>query len=281
MLKFVFVLLLPSVIDSFHNIDFQPLQTNIKSSAITPPSITISSKNTEINVSSVATTEGSVNGADPTFSESENSSWRTLNTIKRLNEKLVGKARDLCNQYSDQMDKRPVFTQCVTASIFSLLSGILSQTIEARTIGITLSLDMIRLSSFTLAGFVFDGPFCYFWYDLMWKFDDYLQTSKGFSKISGTSAQVFVDQTIGSLIYFPLYFYVYDIIEAFISGKLPCLITTGHKVRTELFAVIFVSYLVFPLSNFLNFFFIPKHFRIMFMNVVNLFFSAYQCSKVR
>ena len=207
-------------------------------------------------------------------------SWGTPLSMEQLYEAITGKASYLYNKYSDLMDRRPVFTQCVTTSTFSLISDIISQTIEARTIGIPLSLDVIRFASFAIVGFIFDGPFFHFWYDLMWKFDDYLQTQQGFSKFSGTSAQVFVDQIIGSLIYFPIYFYVYDIIEAFISGKLPCLSLTGHKVRKELFAVIFVSYLVFPLSNFLNFYFIPKQFRIMFLNIVDLFFSAYQCSKV-
>lgn len=142
------------------------------------------------------------------------------------------------------------------------------------------SLDIIRFISFTIAGFIYDGPFLHYWYDWMWKIDDHLRKRYKFSKISTTSVQVFVDQTIGSIIYFPIYFYVFDIIEAFLSGKIPSLSASGSKVKNELFAVLFVSYLVFPLSNFLNFLFVPKQFRIVFMNVVNLFFSVYQCSKV-
>lgn len=260
----LFLIVVPSV-KNFQNNSFQSLQDNVNTTCDTTTS---TSKHVPTCSSSTATVDYDSNFDAPSPA------------IKRFYDKLTSGAQNLYYKYSDLMDKRPVFTQSITTATFSLISDIISQTIEARTTGMPLSLDIVRFASFSIVGFVYDGPFYHYWYDLMWKFDDYLQTKQDFSKFIATSAQVFVDQTIGSLIYFPIYFYVYDIIEALISGRIPCLAVTGNKVRKELFGVIFVSYLVFPLSNFLNFYFMPKQFRIIFLNIVDLFYSAYLCSKV-
>ena len=57
------------------------------------------------------------------------------------------------------------------------------------------------------------------WYDRLWALGRWLDEHKTKNQNLQVLAQTVVDQTIGVLAFFPLYFYAYEISEALVSSR--------------------------------------------------------------
>jgi hypothetical protein len=55
------------------------------------------------------------------------------------------------------------------------------------------------------------------WYEQLWAIGRYLNTNVTKNKNAQTLSQVFVDQTLGVLMFFPTYFYAFELAEALVS----------------------------------------------------------------
>ena len=120
-----------------------------------------------------------------------------------------------------------------------------------------------------------------------------------------------MDQTIGVMAFFPLYFYAYEISEALVSlrGRLtlrmcaglanvmqpwnppltfvlvifdvaPSFSSASHKLMENLGGVFLMQYRVWPLANFVNFKFVPERLRILTSNVLSVFWNAFLCTRL-
>jgi hypothetical protein len=118
-----------------------------------------------------------------------------------------------------------------------------------------------------------------------------------------------LDQTLGVLVFFPLYFYIYACIEAACSWRgmsitcrfifkcgcvsflptipfvvfhqtVPNLQGTPHHLIQELPSVLLMQYKIWPLANWINFMYVPESLRVLVSNLVAVLWNIYLCSKV-
>jgi hypothetical protein len=135
-------------------------------------------------------------------------------------------------RYTDLCRRRPFLTSSLTAGILAASGDVLSQSIQAghglflsssvgTTVGVAASsFNWIRWRTFLLTGLLFEGPWVSFWYQGLWRMGRWMEASKlkASSRLQ-VLVQTVIDQTIGVSIFFPLYFLVYEIIGAVVSGR--------------------------------------------------------------
>ena len=129
----------------------------------------------------------------------------------------------------------------------------------------------------------------------------YLKRKYGISEGKRTLIQVVVDQTMGTGMFFPLYFLTYEGTEALLSmrGKdnlnaLPgaerALISSSTtapqwasawtQMRTELPIVLRTNYCIWPATNYIIFRHVPEPLRVLVSNIVSVAWNAYLCTRV-
>jgi len=184
--------------------------------------------------------------------------------------------------YMLALDKNPAITKSITAGIINGIGDILSQFIESRLAKISFAsnLNWARVFSFILVGWFYVGPFVHYWYEILWKISRWQEKKYASSKTVKTLTSVFVDQTVGVAIFFPIYFYAYEAIEALVGFRVPLWATATQKIQKELFEVLIVQYQVWPITNYINFSMVPENLRVLFGNIVCVFWNAYLCMKV-
>lgn len=125
------------------------------------------------------------------------------------------------HKYLDLSSQRPYCTKAVSAGLTAGAGAILSQWIQAKSGGVHLAIDWHLVRSFTLTGLLFEGPYLHWWFDQLFKFGRFLG-SKGVSSRISTIAQVAVDQTIGVAVFFPGYFFFYEIFQSLLVLRGKC-----------------------------------------------------------
>lgn len=197
--------------------------------------------------------------------------------------------RDLANlakmsyqSYSNALEKRPLMTKSITTGIIQGIGDVLSQLIESKNAGIIFATNfsLRRVVSFMVAGWFFVGPFVHHWYEFLWKIGKWQEQKYGTSKTKQTLTQVLVDQTIGVAMFFPLYFYIYELSEAIVGLRKPLWLTATKKIQKEMMQVLVTQYEVWPLFTYVNFAFVPQNLRVLFGDIVAVFWNAYLCMKV-
>jgi hypothetical protein len=130
---------------------------------------------------------------------------------------------DLFGIYSDLLKTRPYLTNGITAGLLAVAGDYVAQSesiyVAHAAMSVTIPYNGARTLTFALTGLLFEGPWIYFWYESLWKMGSWMESNYKAGPRLQVATQIFVDQTIGVFIYFPLYFMVYECIGAFISGR--------------------------------------------------------------
>ena len=152
----------------------------------------------------------------------------------------------------------------------------------------TTILNVRRVTTFFLCGSLFTGPFVHVWYkyiaqvgkSLKMKFESSLP--KEMPRFVEVWSQVLLDQTVGVVLFFPLYLMVYDMVESVVMyGQWPPSYEQAlAKCHTYIYQVVTMQYRIFPYANIINFTFVPEQLRVLFSNLVSLFWNVYLCSLV-
>eukprot|EP00978_Attheya_sp_CCMP212_P019834 scaffold56163_cov41-Attheya_sp.AAC.1 len=128
------------------------------------------------------------------------------------------KVVQLYSSYMKSLDKHPVRTKSITAGIVLAVGDLLAQSIESSVAKKpSFIVNWTRLNAFLLTGALYVGPFVHYWFELLWMMGRWLERNHDVSKGWQTMTQLFTDQTIGILFFFPPYFYVYELFEAFVG----------------------------------------------------------------
>lgn len=53
-----------------------------------------------------------------------------------------------------------------------------------------------------------------------------------------------------------------------------------RKLKDELANVFLTQYYIWPITNWCNFAYVPENLRVLFSNIVSVFWNAYLCSKL-
>lgn len=233
---------------------------------------------------------------------------RNLSTSSREYEK---NATNLYNRYMNLLDTCPLLTKSISSGIVSVLGDALAQWIEATKAQLPFILNWTRLLSFFVCNTFFVGPFLHLWWNQVSKFGNWLETRYQCSKRVQILAQVLVDQTVGVAVFFPTYFYAFELAEGLVSLKgefcqllscrkidgpnhhsltflslspaatiVPLLANASTKCTQELMPVLLMQYRVWPLVTFIIFAYVPESLRVLAGNVVAVIWNAWLCTRV-
>lgn len=188
----------------------------------------------------------------------------------------------MSDHYMKAIEKNPMITKSFTAGIIMAIGDVLSQYIESKNLGLALASNFkwLRLRAFLISGWFYVGPFVHYWYDLLWKIGEWQEKKYGTSKVKKIWTQVFVDQTVGVALFFPAFFFVYELMEAIAGLRMPVWMTAKTKMQNELFELLVVQYKIWPLTNFVNFAYVPQNLRVLFSNLVSVFWNTILCMKL-
>jgi len=189
----------------------------------------------------------------------------------------ISKIKAVYEWYMDACTNKPLRAKGLTSATIAALGDIIAQNIEKTT-----SFSPKRVATFFFCNLLFTGPFIHMWYTFLNIVGDKMTERFGnVSKLKMTVTQVFLDQTLGTFVFFPLYIYVYDMFDSVIRlNKLPSLAAATEKCRKHVWGIILTQYRVFPISNMINFGLVPYEMRVLFTSTVSLFWNIYLCSVV-
>jgi hypothetical protein len=136
---------------------------------------------------------------------------------------VVSLLPDLFRGYSDLLKRRPFITNGITAGLLAAAGDLVAQTesihVAHAVMAVTIPFNWARMLTFALTGLLYEGPWIYIWYEGLWKMGSWMESNFKAGPRLQVAAQIFVDQSIGVFIFFPLYFMVYECIGAVISGR--------------------------------------------------------------
>jgi len=159
-------------------------------------------------------------------------------------------------------------TSCATNAFSDVLCQkliITSKEEESDTSTLPLTIDKERLGQAAVTGLIWSGPVTHYWYKLL--FGKLTISIK--DPIIGLVVQILLDSIIFSPVTVSGYFTLRSIMEG--SG----IEGIKDKLSTRLVKTVFGAWKFWPAANIINFGLIPLEFRVLYMNVLSIFWSFY------
>ncbi|KAL0489910.1 MPV17 [Acrasis kona] len=199
----------------------------------------------------------------------------------------------LWRMYNHALSTRPLLTNTVTASTLFLAGDVLCQTIERRTKRIEaeekgteaiLEWDYMRMLRMTTFGAVFFGPSSHLWY--MWLDKFFVRASKEardlplrdfksmsdfvkHSKLKLTLKKIALDEGF----YSPFCIAALFVFVSTLEGQ--NLEYIKDKFRYQFIEAYKMDLAIWPAAQFVNFFFLPAAYRVLYISFICIFWNAY------
>ena len=174
--------------------------------------------------------------------------------------------------YSKLLIQKPLLTKSLTSCATNAFSDVLCQKLiitskeeESDTSTSAASIDQERLGQAAVTGLVWSGPITHYWYKILFG----KLTISINDPIIGLVVQILLDSIIFSPITISGYFTLRSIMEG--SG----IEGIKDKLSTRLVKTVLGAWKFWPAANIINFGFIPLEFRVLYMNVLSIFWSFY------
>jgi len=180
----------------------------------------------------------------------------------------LSKINSLWDDYLEQLEKNPVVTKALTAAFTSVVSDILAQYLLGAPLT---NLNWTSIRNQFLIGLFIRGPCVHYWFLALEEIFARLgySSKKAANSFPVVLAKVFLDQATFSPLFNLLYFYVIGMLE---GRSLPYI---HDKISREFLMVMMMNYKVWPLVNILNFKYVPANLRVLFGNIIGIFWTAY------
>jgi hypothetical protein len=185
--------------------------------------------------------------------------------------------------YMKSCTENPLLTKGITAGLIAALGDFIAQKLETRRNDPTTNniLSLERMTTFFAVNFLFTTPFVHYWYHILANAGNWVQERYGTPRWGKLLTQISLDQSVGVLIFFPLYLVFYYLLETIIQlHQMPSIEHALSKCQQHAVPVILMQYRLFPIANLINFAFVPEPLRVLFSNTVSLFWNIYLCSVV-
>lgn len=182
-------------------------------------------------------------------------------------------ASGLWNLYKAALVAHPLVTKSLTSSCIMSASDVVCQEVVSRAKPVEdrpSKLDTTRVLHVAITGSLWSGPITHYWYIVLEKM--YSAIAKAFnihSPAVGLIVKLILDSTIFSTVTITGYF----IVRSFLEG-------TGiegatKKLKTRFISTLFGAWRFWPMANAVNFWFVPMQFRVLYMNVLSLFWTGW------
>ena len=183
-----------------------------------------------------------------------------------------GIASDAWSAYKGMLSTNPVLTKSVTSSTIMTCSDIICQQlvkavqaepVEEGNEDSLIGIDLVRVLQVTVTGLIWSGPITHLWYSTLEKI------VRVDHPLGGLLLRMLLDAVIFSPIAVTGYFTVRSILEG--SG----LDGIQDKLSTRFVPALQGSWKFWPAANIINFSMIPVQYRVLYSNVLSLFWSGY------
>jgi hypothetical protein len=169
--------------------------------------------------------------------------------------------------YKIMLGQHPLLTKSVTSSGFMIASDAICQKL---TMGAQNpkndskpNLDFGRMAQVAITGLTWSGPVTHAWYGLLEKI------VKIQDPMLGLFARIILDAIIFSPVTVAGYFTWRSMLEG--TG----LQGTRHKLRKQFGSTVLGAWKFWPAANIINFGMIPLEYRVLYMNVLSIFWTGY------
>lgn len=175
--------------------------------------------------------------------------------------------RLLLHQYLHLLKRFPILTKSVTSGILSGLGNVLSQVLEQRSKGqsILKNLNFGGPTRFGVFGLFFTGPLSHYFYLYL---DKLIPSNVPYSQIK----RLLLDRLMFAPAFLALFFTVITLLE---GKKLKAL---KEKMQTGYWIALKMNWKVWTIFQYINLNYVPAQFRVLFANLVALFWYAYLAS---
>ena len=217
-----------------------------------------------------------------------------LAALSSVSKRLKSSCSGACATYMNWLDQKPLTANAISAGIIAAMGDTLAQLIECRVGtatsttfsigGIGSRLNILRTVSFAASGIVFVGPYLHIFYGYLWSLGSHLQRRYNTSRRQQVFVQVLLDQTIGIILFYPLYYYVYEYCEAIFGlqalGPVVERATSKMMQNGNLMAVFLANWALWIPAQICTFWFVPERFRVLVSNIVSVLWNCFLCTKV-
>lgn len=190
-----------------------------------------------------------------------------------------GVVNGVFNRYNALLETHPLATKMLTSGVLGGLSDVLVQTMSHNAVNSPFELDLHRVAVFTAVCGLYFAPVVDAWFNFLAKIPFPTQLSD----TGKVLAMLAVDQTIGAAIVTGGFFYAFEMAQRLIApSPLPyaqSVFEAGTAaLRSNLIPTIVASWYCWPLVNFVNFRFVPAQYRLLFTNIMSIFWNMYLTS---
>ncbi|KAK9832477.1 hypothetical protein WJX81_000068 [Elliptochloris bilobata] len=170
----------------------------------------------------------------------------------------TGAVTALWSGYSRNVESNPVRTKSATSFVGFVLGDILAQRLAGESFHFT---RCLRLGMY---GLLIDGPVGHWWYKLL----DRKVMADNPQSLKAVLAKTAADQVVWA----PVMTLVYFVFLRCVEGHPELIAST---VQSKLIQTVAANYVLWPFAHFVNFRFIPNEHRILYNNVVSIFWNAF------
>ena len=187
----------------------------------------------------------------------------------------------LLEGYSSLLLKYPYTTKILSSAAVGGTGDFIIQVIQNKKKSPSVNnifklVDFRRWIVFTTVAGLYIAPALHLWFNYL----GYLQFPAQFSKFQIAFVQMLLDQTIGALIINYGFFYAFELSNVIFPPYKPntnynFLQLGTQAVKKNLWSAMIANWYCWPIINFLNFLFIPLHFRLLVSNFAAVFWNMY------
>ncbi|CAM9490485.1 unnamed protein product [Phaeothamnion confervicola] len=187
----------------------------------------------------------------------------------------------LWGRYQSALSARPLRTKMITSGAISVLGDIISQTTTLGG-GFAVSgttIDLRRLILYGIVGSTYVPVAIHYWFDFLNRLAQNKEVSKHVrGKFPTALFMLSIDQTIGTALMNFGFFVIHGFLLALANNRLFPIAGVARgiegKLNAEFWSVMVANWKIWPLANFVNFAFVPLELRVLFANVVAIFWNA-------
>jgi hypothetical protein len=155
--------------------------------------------------------------------------WKPINETfsRRRASPVVVFLHSCYTRYLHLCENRPFVINSIAAGVLAGAADTLAQSLQTSSAAVGISpFNWVRWRRFTLTGLLFEGPWMTFWFKCLKKLGRWMEIKFQAGPRQQVLGQVVAGRTLGAVIFFPMYFVVYECIGAILSGQ-------GKYVKTN------------------------------------------------
>ena len=161
-------------------------------------------------------------------------------------------------EYLNGLESHPVAVKSLTSFCGFFIADQLAQAVTG------VYLDHKRLARMLLFALTVHGPMCHFWYKGL---DDAVFPNAPKSP-AAIVLKIFLDQALFAPVFLVIFWFVLKLFEGRPTEAY-------EQIVTKMYPTLLVSYTLWPIAHVVNFRFIPGPLRLLYINIVTVFWTTY------